>query len=121
MADITWSDVTAVAPELSSVSAGAQTIYLAHANDALDPDEIDGETGPDTKLARIYLAAHAATLASNAAAGASGPLTGRSAGGLSETFSAGAPSLAASYGATAYGQALAALLRMHTAAMPRVL
>ena len=87
----------------------------------LDPDEIDGETGPDTKLARIYLAAHAATIASNAAAGASGPLTGRSAGGLSETFSAGAPSLAASYGATAYGQALAALLRMHTAAMPRVL
>lgn len=85
MASIIWSDVTAFAPELAAVAAGAQTDLLAYVNgDGVAVDVFGGEDSPTTRLARIYLAAHVATVG-RFGAGA-GPLTSHSAGGLSRSF-----------------------------------
>lgn len=63
MAAITWSDVTALAGELSNVSPTAQTIILNWVNTALDVSFFaGGETSSKLKLTRIYLAAHLGSL-----------------------------------------------------------
>ena len=86
MADIVWSDVEAHAPDLSSVSAGAQTDILAQVNTALNVTGFGGESTPKLRLARIYLAAHHATLATIAASGANGPVIAEQAGKLRRQF-----------------------------------
>ncbi len=122
MASISWSDVTAHAPELSTVSAGAQTDILAHVNVALLVTEFGGEDAPKTKMARIYLAAHLATMAAQGAAGAAGPVQSESAGGLSRTYAVGAAALAGGdYETTSYGQAFRALARTTPARIPMLL
>lgn len=112
MADITWAHVTDHAPGLSSVAVAAQNDILAWANDHLSVDEFDGEDGPKTKLARVYLAAHAGTLSLLGASGASGPVTAEAAGGLSRSYGGALGAAAASdYGTTVWGQMFVALCR----------
>lgn len=121
MASIVWADVLAHAPELSTVASGAQADLLAHVNASIAVDDFDGEDGPNTKLARIYQAAHLATLAGFAASGASGPVASESAGGLAVSYAAALG--VASYSdlsATAYGKALRGMIRRSVAGLPRV-
>ena len=63
---ITWADVTAVAPELATASAGTQTFILAAV-----AEQIDLEIwGTRANTGSAYLAAHLATLAKMQGAGA---------------------------------------------------
>lgn len=91
MAAIVWDDVTTIVPSLSTVAVGAQTLYLSLVNGAIDTRLFaDGENDARLKLARIYLAAHYATSGGIGSAtgglGASGPVTGESAGTLSRSY-----------------------------------
>jgi hypothetical protein len=91
MAAIVWTDVTTIVPSLSTVSVGAQTLYLAMVNEAVDIRLFaEGEDDARLKLARIYLAAHYATSGvvggATGGLGASGPVTGESAGTLSRNY-----------------------------------
>jgi hypothetical protein len=61
MAAIDWADVVAVAPTATDVDALAQTLILDYVNITLAVARFDGEDGPTTKIARVYLAAHHAT------------------------------------------------------------
>lgn len=106
MAAIVWSDVTALAPELTSTSATTQSDILNHVNAAIDVDRFDGEDGPTTRLARIYLAAHYATLA---ALGAGGPLAVEREGGIERSYAA--PSQRSELLTTSYGRGFWQLIR----------
>lgn len=63
MADIAWSDVVAIAAQLSTVSAGAQAMFLADANESINVALFGGEGSAKTKLVRVYRAAHFGELA----------------------------------------------------------
>lgn len=58
MPAIVWQDVEALQPNLSTVSVAAQMIFLAHANEDLNPRAFGGEDSARYHLARCYLAAH---------------------------------------------------------------
>ena len=122
MADITWTDVTDLAPQLASVPVAAQAMYLADANQSLAAAEFDGADGPKFKLARIYLAAHFATFSNIAAGGTSGPVTGESAGGLSVTYAntSIATGWASVYDSTPYGRLYLTLVMRSPARAARV-
>ena len=62
MAAIVWADVEAVAPTATDVDVLAQGFILGYVNITLAVARFDGEEGPTTKLARVYLAAHHATM-----------------------------------------------------------
>lgn len=83
---ITWTQVAALASELSDLDAGAQLLILEHVNAALDAAIWGGESSPKLRLARIYLAAHYGTLARSNGNAAAGPVISESAGGLSRTY-----------------------------------
>lgn len=104
MAAITWSDVVLLAPELSAVASGAQTLILSYVNGLLDVTAIDpvGEDGNITKMARIYLAAHCATKIGTGAGGA-GAVTSESLGGLSRSYAVQASATAEALKTTGYG------------------
>lgn len=121
MADIVWTDVTAFAPQLTTVDAGAQTDILAHVNALLDVDQFDGESGPTTRLARIYLAAHVAASVQQGASGSAGPVTSEKVGDLARSYGfSGFLSFSALEG-TAYGRLYKMLLSTSNARGPRVL
>lgn len=86
MAPVTWSDVTNFVSTLSTVAIGQQTDLLRMANETLNTDLFDGEDGIDTKLARIYLVAHFASLPGAGSTAPAGPLIGMSRGKLSQQF-----------------------------------
>lgn len=118
MADIDWTNVTNFAPELSTVSAGAQADILALVNTAFAVAEFDGEDGPVTKLARIYYAAHLGTLVGSGAAG--GLVASESAGGLSRSYVAGGSTTSGDLAMTAYGRLLRGMMGRY-AGGPRVI
>lgn len=105
MAAIVWSDVTAAAPQLTTVSATTQTDILAYVNAALNLDMFDGETGPRTRLARINLAAHFAELER---LGAGGPVIAESDGRLSRQYAM--PTARSELMTTSYGRAFWSLI-----------
>lgn len=91
MAAIIWTDVTAVAPALSTLAVGAQTDILAYVNEeALDSGCLGGDDGFTYRLARIYLAAHFGTIsqAASLANGAEG-VNSETSGGNSITYGNG--------------------------------
>jgi hypothetical protein len=100
MASIVWADVTAAAPQLTTVSVTAQTDILAYVNGALNLDMFDGEAGKATRLARINLAAHFAELER---LGAGGPVIAESDGRLSRQYSM--PTSRSEFMTTSYGRA----------------
>ena len=106
MAAIVWSDVTALAPELSTVAATTQADLLNYVNGALAVALYDGEAGFRTRLSRIYLAAHLATM--NRMGNAGGALIGESVDGLSRSYAA--PMARSKLAMTAYGNAFLGLL-----------
>jgi hypothetical protein len=58
VAAIVWADVEALQSNLSSVSAAAQMIILAHVNEDLNPRMFGGDGSAKYHLARCFLAAH---------------------------------------------------------------
>jgi hypothetical protein len=84
VAVITWTDVIAHAAELSGVNSRAQEDFLGLANASVNVALLDGETGYKTKLARVYLAAHLATM--DKRKGAAGSVVSQTAGPLSRTY-----------------------------------
>lgn len=120
MTAITWSDVTNKAAELADVAVDAQTDYLALANTFLNVSMLDGEDGPRTKLARIYLAAHFATLDRLRGTSIAGPVVSESRGGLSRSYANLTQMSLASglFGQTTYGQNYATLVRTSRARWP---
>jgi hypothetical protein len=88
VAPIAWSDVVALPnllgvnpPNFAGVSMTAQTAILNMVNAELDVDAFDGEDGPDTHLARVYMAAHFACVGPLAAV-----LTGEREDDLATTY-----------------------------------
>lgn len=116
MSAIVWSDVVVHAAELSTVAAGVQTDILAHVNTTLNVSVFGGESSPKLKLARIYLAAHMATL--QTLGGSSGEIQSESVGGVSYTYAGGGGG--SNYEATSYGQQYYALVRNSVARFPAV-
>lgn len=118
---ISWSNVVAHAPELSVVSSSAKTDILAYVNESLAVELFDGEDGPKTKLARIYLAAHlGAGVAVSGGATAVGAVTSESAGGLARSYGQALVVDVASFGSTSYGQAYLQLVRSSACRVPFV-
>ena len=115
MAAIAWSDVVALAPELANTNALTQTDVLNYVNGGggtglsggllLNLTLYDGEAGMRTRLARIYLAAH---FASMPRLGSGGPLIGESAAGLSRQY--GLMLDKSKLALTGYGQAFLAMM-----------
>lgn len=123
MAAIDWAAVVSIASELADVGVPAQDLYLALANTFINVSMFDGEDGPKTKLARIYIAAHFATLDKQRGTTTAGPVISESRGGLSRSYAnLTQMSVAAGlFGQTAYGQNYATLVRTSAAArMPTV-
>lgn len=107
MAAITWADVVAHAAELSTFPVAAQNDILAWVNTHLNVTLFGGEDAAKTKLARVYLAAHTATM--DKRGGAAGPVVSSSAGGLSRSFAS--PPSGSDLEATSYGSQYKMLLR----------
>jgi type II secretory pathway pseudopilin PulG len=113
MADIAWSDVTAIDAALSAVAVAAQDMFLDEAN-ALRPTAFDGTAGPRFKLARALLAAHRGRRwVDTAASGAAGPVTSEDVGGMATSYAApsGSSSGPDDFHMTAWGQQYAAMCR----------
>lgn len=88
MASIAWSDVMAHAPGDTALAgytnATGQADLLDYVNNTTNVALLDSETGYKTRLARIYMAAHLATM--ELRRGASGMLSGTTAGPLSRRY-----------------------------------
>lgn len=115
MAAITWADITGtspaigIAPELVALNdAAAQAVILLLVNTTgISTRNLDGEDGVKTRLARILLAAHMATLFMRR--GLAGMVSSQSEGGVSESMS----NIVANphtWDQTAYGAALRTLI-----------
>lgn len=108
MAAIAWSDVLGLpgaVTELAGVPALGQVAILGAVNSMLDVSRFDGESGPLTKLARCFLAAHFGALGM---LGSGGPLIGEAAAGLSRQYAM--PNTRSEYMTTSYGQAYFSLI-----------
>lgn len=110
MADITWDNVEAFAPELSSVDSDAQTDILAYVNDALNVSAFGGESSPFLKLARICLAAHFGSISGLGASGASGPVVRKRLGQAEIEYASGGSYSMTTLGMTTYGQTYLSLV-----------
>ena len=106
MAAITWTDVTDYAAELAVyTSVNGQNIILNVVNGSgLDASNFGGENAPKTKLARVLLAAHYATMTLQSAGGVTGPVTSRTEGGVSESYGNFTMTNTVALDATEYGQ-----------------
>jgi hypothetical protein len=113
MAAITWSDVEGLDATLSSIDPALQAVILGRV-ETLSSEFFGGVDSPVYKLARMLLAAHIATPLAAAAAGgggASGPVTSRSEGGVSESYAVASVSLHGSHSGTSHGRAFDELVR----------
>lgn len=104
MAPITWTDVVAlpgaVGDGMGLVPPLGQTMILASVNKFFDVTMYDGEDGPDTKLARCYMACHFAALGK---LGSGGTMIGESDGRLSRQYAM--PATRSEWFRTSYGAA----------------
>lgn len=131
MANITWDDVVklAPAPELEdpAVDTDLQTELLKLVNsEILNVRIFGGSDSAKYKLARVYIAAHFASLsptatASGGTSGTVGPITSESEGGISRSYGdmTTVPGSAdSSWAATIYGQKYAMLARTTLSRLP---
>ncbi len=118
MAAIDWTDVEALAPELSVVSTDGQDFILAYVNEALDLSIFGGEESPKLRLARIYLAAHFGKLSSSGGSMVAGPVISETVGDISRSYANLFSSGAGNFTGTAYGDLYMELVR--TCARARV-
>lgn len=96
MFDIVWSDVTDLAPELSTVPIGKQDFILARVNSELSANV----WGKRLNMGRVYLAAH---LASRKTAG-TGAVTGETVGSVSRQYATPMMLQPGSFFSTVYGE-----------------
>lgn len=85
MAPIAWADVVSHSSPLAAVDVGVQGDILAYVNTRFAA-VFGGEDNPTTRLARIYVAAHFASLPGSGRHEAAGPVVSQSRGGLSQSF-----------------------------------
>ena len=110
---LTWNDIVngAPAPGLATLNVVAQDGILADVAENLDPAMLGGETSARYRRAFVYLAAHFGQLAVEAASGAAGPVTSKSADGLTKSYAAWGTADASMLARTAWGQAYLAIVR----------
>jgi hypothetical protein len=112
---ITWSDVVAIAPELSTFPLGGQAPILAYVNEGFLRADMFG--AGQLRLAQLNLAAHIATLEKRR--GGVGPLTAESMGGVSRSYANTLlPSL---FATTSYGVVYQLMLKTSLARLPMVI
>lgn len=128
MAAITWADVVSHASALATVDDAQQADLLALVNTQLNVALFGGESAPATRLARIYFAAHFASLpgAGTTSGGAStaGPVVSESTGGISRAYAAvssGGGADADAWSETVWGRRYLTLLRAGRGRWPRVM
>lgn len=110
MPAIVWQDVEALQSNLSTVSAAAQMIILAHVNEDLNPSAFGGDGTARYHLARCYLAAHLGELERRKGGG--GQVTSETIGASSITLSyAAAQSAGDALMQTSWGAQYAVMLR----------
>ncbi len=112
---ISWSDVIAIAPELVDFDVTGQNLILAWVNEAFDRKMF---TTNQLKLARIYLAAHLATVSSQGGDMTAGPVISESVGGISRTYAN--MMMSGSFSGSTYADALSLLLKTSSARLPRI-
>ena len=115
MADIGWSDVNIVAPELATVNTDLQELILSYVNTQMNVAAIGDNA--KLKLIKIYLAAHMATISGQSGVGVAGPVVSEEVGGLKRTYallqsSTGTPS------GSVYGDMYRMLIRVSGARVP---
>lgn len=98
---ITWSNVTDIAPELSTVALATQTAILAQANTELSV----AVWGTRIEIGRAWFAAHLATISGRRGTG--GQVTSETVGSVSRSFAAGG---SGGYSSSGYGQEFERLL-----------
>ena len=121
MAAIDWDDVVSHAPELSTTDVDAQDDILDHVNTALVVAKFGGESSGRLKLARIYLAAHLASVSGQGGVGVAGPVTSETAGGLSRTYAVLSATAQQELQGSTYGQLFLDLVRTSSARGPMVI
>lgn len=107
---IVWSDVEAIAPELSVSPLATQDAILEQVND----EEIHDDTwrsAARADRARRYLAAHLATIASNGR-GSVGPIQSESVGSVSRSYAVSMAMGSSNLDSTGYGKEYQRLRRM---------
>lgn len=115
---IFWSDVLAIAPELSTISDRTAVDLIEYVNE-MDLTQLC-ESAFTARLAKLYLAAHLGSLDKRANSGAAGPVVGEAAGGVRRSYGLLPLGDATWLGSTYYGQSLMALLSMSLAHGPIV-
>lgn len=115
---ITWADVVKHSSPLSAVDPDVQNDILAYVNTRFAA-VFGGEASPTTKLARIYVAAHFASLPGSGRHEAAGPVVSQSRGGLSQSFQSLGGGGGDSWDDTQWGRRYKQLLRGSRAAWPR--
>lgn len=122
MAAIAWADVVALAAELSTVPAPAQSIVLDHVNTAFSVAKFGGEDSPRLKLVRVLYAAHMATMLTAGGELSAGPITSETASMNSISRSYATVDVSGSdLSLTPYGRQYTALLMVSGGRFPRVL
>lgn len=119
MNDILKTDVTAFAPELLGVTDAVWFDLLKYVN-LMNLTECDDPV--TVRMARIFLAAHMATMNKRAASASAGPVTGESAGNVRRSYglvSTGSDS--GSYSQTRYGILYQDVLKRSQCAGPGVI
>lgn len=108
--DILKSDVTALAPQLSTLPDAAWVQIIEFINDF----DAFGDDVTLRKLALCLLGAHLGTVSSTlGATGATGPVISESAGGLKRTYAVSVTTaMNADLSRTTYGQQFLAILKM---------
>jgi hypothetical protein len=101
---IDWDDVTATAPELSTVPVEMQAAVLTAVAELVSDDAV---WGSKLDVGRAYLAAHLATVARRR--GGAGPLQSETVGPVTRSFAVVAAATA-DYGATGYGTIFESIL-----------
>jgi hypothetical protein len=121
---ITWDDVVAHAPALAAAPPAVQLDVLGYTNGGVALLDV-----PDAseRLARIFLAAHFASVllprslgGSGGGGGASGPISSESAGDLERTYATSQESWDRFLGSTQFGAAYLSLVRGSLAQLPLV-
>lgn len=110
---IAWSDVEAIAPELSSVAAASQTAILAIVNRQIS----DTQWGALADDGRRFLAAHYGTL-NLSENGGSAMVTSETLGPMSRTYAVSSSSSTSGTSTTGWGREYERLLKI---AVPRFL
>jgi hypothetical protein len=118
MAPVAWPDVVAYSSPLAAVNITVQTDLLAWVNKSFSA-VFDGEDGVKTRLARIYAAAHMASLPGAGEQRPGGAVVAESRGGLSRSY-APPPVMNSNWWAlTQWGQRYLLLLDGSKAMWPR--